>query len=687
MAASAATASVAAAEATAAATAAATSAAGIRGSRAADAALFEPTGLEQFGRVVDAAVNADKVRCTAAALCCPCYMWATPARRAAVTACRSTSKYLALQVMATTVLLILGNLVRGLTDKRTDIYIEVVALLAVMVLTTDVVLASLVNRKFVYSADWWIDVLAAVSIATDLPNITTALGVGALTYLGTGTAGATLTAAIRDSRRVFRMLRLFRLIPIDRLTITVPPGVELCWARVTCQSRPRIRFLKRLQRARRGLSTQDRFKRQESRAADGMTEVNARLGRRIQFKVAFAAIILIVALPAMSRQTSAASLVPSPFATSTRGPTAAALSSALETAIRTVDVAEALSGSAAGNASLIGAARGIRSAAGGPLLTVELLGRVVARGSMAASYKSYLRDTEVGYATVDLCPASLSPQAAASKAAAAASGIFGPNPCDLVNASETPLTGVARADVSSLVRASALWDLLTTNVLMLVLCMQAVLVQNDVESLLLRPMRRLAAFLRPFYLDGIKLLQSRQWGNGQDDDSGGGTTADDGEALSTRLLLAAAVSLRNRLDQHASARFTSKKIRGMLRTKAKVHGSMAAALQAYKPTLRAVGSFQKAALRRSRKVARPTMETAPAEDELTPSESEARRSESAHLGRVKWRSFVRRRQHAKAASDSAATGGSAAGQGAAAPAEAEASQGAGAERAVAAGAH
>jgi len=564
-------------------------------------ALFAPTGLEQFVGVVEAAAEAERTRCGPGALVCPCYLCIGRRNRAAVQRCRAAGLYLAVTVIATSLSLVVGDLVRGLTDRSADVSVEVVSALALVVLVVDVCLASFVDRKFVLSPDWWVDVLASVSIVTDMPVTAAALGLGTLSDIsGDGGAGSAVAALFGDARRVFRMLKLFRLIPVDRFAVEPPAGLSICAARLCRQSPRRIRFLRRLHAARRALRTQQRFKVEESRTLVGMTQVSAQLAGRIQFKVALAALLLIVVLPLLSRQRSARNSSPSPYATHAVGPTAPRVSTALETALRALGP-----GGAPSNASLLGVATALQSGDSAPLLYLEFAGVVVVEVP-PGEYEKLLRSTEIGRVDVVLCPGGGGGGGGGGPAGGGAGrslglpASLGSDPCAGPGGGAA-LTARALLDVRSVVRDASLWDLLTTNVLMLVLCLQAALVTHDVDALLLRPMQRLASFLRPFYGDGIRLLQSRGWGVRDD------TSPDDGEALSTRLLLAAAVALRSRLDQQASAQYTSKKVRGMLLAKARVHGSVGAAMSAYRPTLQAVGTFQQAALAEHRWARRASM--------------------------------------------------------------------------------
>jgi hypothetical protein len=580
--------------------------------------IFEPTGLEEFADVVSMARQLDATRPTLAAIACPCYMCIGRQQKKSIERVLSAWWYVALTVLATSMSLIVGDLVRGLTDAPADVWVEVASVLALLVLLVDVLLSSFVNRRYIYSPDWWLDVLAALSIAADLPIVLRSIGLTDMAQLAAGETGGVVTALFRDARRVFRMLKLFRLIPIDSFHFRLPLGLDIVWARLTGATRKHIRFLNRLYTAKLALQQQLRFKSQEVQSHLGMTEVSAKLASRIQLKVSIAALLLIVAVPALSRNTSSVLSAASPYATTLTGPTAPALSTALEATTRGLAVAAVLSSNASAfSAALAAGARAAASAshlcvspslscltpalatAGGGRILSLTVGSYPVVSIAPAEYDTRLRGSEIGQVAVDLCRQVSGEEAEAGAVAsgpgdedaagAAVSPALGPGSAVCSAGSTVPTSASVVVDVSATVRAASLWDLLTTNVLMLVLCLQAALVQNDVEKLLLRPLQRLASVLRPFYDDGIRLLQRRRWG------TVGDVSVDDGEALSTRLLLASTLALRARLDQAASAQYTSKKIRGMLQAKARVHGGVEAAVAAYRPLMSAMGDYRRAA--------------------------------------------------------------------------------------------
>ena len=105
-----------------------------------------------------------------------------------------------------------------------------------------------------------------------------------------------------------------------------------------------------------------------------------------------------------------------------------------------------------------------------------------------------------------------------------------------------------------------------TNVVILLLVLQAVLLTSDVTRLLVEPIERIGEFLRPARNTAIERIC-------QD-----GQTWDSAESMSTKLLLAAVESLRYSLAPEASRNFSKRRMMHGVTKTARQHGSFATAL-------------------------------------------------------------------------------------------------------------
>lgn len=131
-------------------------------------------------------------------------------------------------------------------------------------------------------------------------------------------------------------------------------------------------------------------------------------------------------------------------------------------------------------------------------------------------------------------------------------------------------------DVSSQIKSEALSHFLMTHLIILFLTIQALFIQRDVDRLLVWPIERISAYLRPVMDDAIASMATTAQssanvpGTNQPKKATGWRRIlgqDDGEEMSTKLMLAAIECLRRDLSKAARKRFARKAVLSALKNK------------------------------------------------------------------------------------------------------------------------
>lgn len=133
---------------------------------------------------------------------------------------------------------------------------------------------------------------------------------------------------------------------------------------------------------------------------------------------------------------------------------------------------------------------------------------------------------------------------------------------------------VATWDISYDNTWESIWAFIRTNVIIILLGIQAALLNRDVNQLLVRPIERLGEHLKPLLGDAIRFLSSA--GNQWNINIG----KKDGEELSTKLMVAAIEALRSKMDKSEKKKFGRKAIlNGLRRRSIKAGGDMKSAME------------------------------------------------------------------------------------------------------------
>jgi len=121
--------------------------------------------------IVQMAVEADKRRCTAAALVCPCYLCATPPVRRVLVQLQEHWLYVTLNVLLTVFCIVAQDLLLAFFPKTVDPAFEFVYISACILFLLDTIIASSLNRRIVGTFYWFLDVAAAMSLLLDVEAV------------------------------------------------------------------------------------------------------------------------------------------------------------------------------------------------------------------------------------------------------------------------------------------------------------------------------------------------------------------------------------------------------------------------------------------------------------------------------------------------------------------------------------
>ena len=99
------------------------------------------------------------LQCTPQAVCCPGYLCLRERGRARVNALLGSVWYSSIHIVLSLYTIFYDDVLRAFLSKDMDIYFTVVSCFAFLVFTFDLMLQSAVNRKFVYSFFWWLDMV------------------------------------------------------------------------------------------------------------------------------------------------------------------------------------------------------------------------------------------------------------------------------------------------------------------------------------------------------------------------------------------------------------------------------------------------------------------------------------------------------------------------------------------------
>lgn len=167
--------------------------------------------------IVLQAWEANKVACSPAAICCPCYMCTSPPVRVCIRATVSSLPYIIFNILTVVWVLVAGDLLAAFLPKRWDPYFEAVFFVAFLAFLVDIVLASSLDRRVVYGFFWWLDVLAMLSLIFELPTLSRAIfGQDLSAVEGQDASVGAFTQGLRGATRVGRFVRIFRLFKLSR---------------------------------------------------------------------------------------------------------------------------------------------------------------------------------------------------------------------------------------------------------------------------------------------------------------------------------------------------------------------------------------------------------------------------------------------------------------------------------------
>lgn len=133
-----------------------------------------------------------------------------------------------------------------------------------------------------------------------------------------------------------------------------------------------------------------------------------------------------------------------------------------------------------------------------------------------------------------------------------------------------------RLDISDQTRIESIYAFALTQVIIILLGVQAGLLQQDVDTLLVHPLERISMYLRPIMQDAISNISAKKSGQDRSNMLTGQSTSkakgwrkmlgqDDGEEMSTKLLLAAIECMRRDLSATARRNFARKELMSHLK--------------------------------------------------------------------------------------------------------------------------
>ena len=127
-----------------------------------------------FSYGVAAALNMGVVvaQCTSAAVCCPWYMCLREKGRATVRGITTNVYYSAAHIVLSLYIIFYDDVLRAFLPKEADPAFSVVSLFAMAAFLFDLQLQSAVDRKFVYSFFWWLDIVRIVPCSWLSPRVT-----------------------------------------------------------------------------------------------------------------------------------------------------------------------------------------------------------------------------------------------------------------------------------------------------------------------------------------------------------------------------------------------------------------------------------------------------------------------------------------------------------------------------------